>query len=168
MISWSSAGHQLVNSWSSVGHQLVINCSSAVHHLLISCSSVVDQLVISWSSAGHQLVNSCSSAAHQLLISWSSAAHQLLISWSSARKRTSACVPSSGCHFGTQANPHRKWASAARIVLLAPRASACYVCISFLHRPLPPAKPACPSRLARLRLLHLHVLFLSVCLASAC
>ena len=80
--------------------------------------------------------------------------------------QTTACVPSSGCHFGTQAKAHRRWASAARIVLLAPPASACYICISFLPRPLPPAKSACPSRLARLRLLNLH--FLSVCFASAC
>ena len=80
--------------------------------------------------------------------------------------QTAACVPSSGCHFGTQATTHRKWARVARIVLLAPPASACKICIPFSPRTLPPAKSAFLSRLARFRLLNLR--FLSVCLASAC
>ena len=44
--------------------------------------------------------------------------------------------------------------------------SVCWVCIPSPCAFPPPAKSACPLRVARFRLLNLH--FLSVCLASAC
>ena len=95
---------------------------------------------------------------------------------SSTKNQTTACVPSSGCHFGTQAKKPPKVGTRcahhppcrARFRLLnlhflfSSPASAFSICISSSPRPLAPLKSAFPLLLARLRLLNLH--FLLACL----
>jgi len=185
-----------VISWSSAGHQLVNNCSSAAH-----------QLLISWSSAAHQLL----SAGHQLVSGRQLAFH--LRAAISERKQTptesgQALRASSSLHRPPPPAMSAFPSCLARFrlpnlhVLLASPASACYICISSsspcalpppakpafpFHVPcfrllsparsalplrvlyfclIPPAKSVFPLRVPCLRLLNLH--FLSVCLASAC